>query len=61
MKSKLDEEDSYVLDDRLSVTIYHSPVCEMKRKIADLLAEYIVNVENGGNYELTFMFSSGLH
>lgn len=49
----VNEDDSYVLDDSLSVTVYHSPTSEMKRKIADSLAKYIVNVENDGNYNLT--------
>lgn len=38
--------DSFVLDDGLSVIIYYSPTCEMKRKIVDLLAAYIVQVEH---------------
>lgn len=52
-------EDSFVLDNGLSATVYHSSTSKMKRKIANLLAEYIVKVENNGNYDLTHIFYAG--
>lgn len=52
----VNDEDSFILDIGFVVTIYHSPLASNReRRIADLLAEYILNVKDYRNDNLGYI------